>query len=79
VVEDLLRGRDALAGDLRLRRPRRLLIDDLAAQLDALVADVNGARTGDQALDLILVLSTEGAVVLDARGASTVGHECLFL
>ena len=74
VVEDLLRRRGALAGaDLRLRRPRRLFIDDLAAQLDALVADVDGAGAGDQALDLVLVLAAEGAVVLDARRAA-VGH-----
>src|SRR5207248_2308205 len=42
-------------------------VDDLAAELDALVADVDGAWTGDEAPNLILALATERAVVLNAR------------
>ena len=33
-----------------------VFLDDLAAELDALVADVDGAGAGDQPLDLVLVL-----------------------
>ena len=41
-----------------------VFLDDLAAELDALVADVDRAGAGDQPLDLVLVLAAEGAVVL---------------
>jgi len=41
----------------------QLLLDDLIAQLDALIADVN-SRTGDQLSDLILGFSAEGALEL---------------
>jgi hypothetical protein len=41
-------------------RCRKLLIDDLVAQVDALVADVH-TRPGDQLLDLPLGLATEAA------------------
>src|SRR5262249_7914239 len=59
---------DLARGDPGLVRGGRLLfVDDLAAELDALVADVDGARAGDEAPNLILALATEGAVVLDPR------------
>src|SRR5262249_8403292 len=45
---------------------RLLLLDDLAAQIHAFVADVNAARTRDEALDLILTLATEGTAVRHA-------------
>ena len=68
LLEDLLRRRRALSGaGLGLRRARRFFVDDLAAELDALVADVDGAGAGDQALDLVLALAAERAVVLHAR------------
>src|SRR5438477_6163004 len=58
---------------LRLRgctRPGlRLLVDDFLAEIDAFVADIHRARARDQSLDLILVLSAEGTVVLDAAPA----------
>ena len=44
-----------------------LFLDDLAAQVHALVADVDPARPGDQALHLILALAAEGAAVRHAR------------
>jgi hypothetical protein len=53
----------------RTRLRRGLLIDDLAAELDTLVTDVDGSGTGDQTFDLVLVLSTERAVILDASGS----------
>ena len=40
--------------------PCELLVDDLVAEIDALVADVD-ARPGDQLLDLPLRLAAEGA------------------
>src|SRR5699024_9393522 len=47
---------------LVLRRgDAQLLLDDLVAQLDALVADVH-AGPGDELLDLLLALPAEGAL-----------------
>jgi hypothetical protein len=54
VVEDavdVLRARQVL--EVELRRSGELLVDDLVAEINALVADVD-ARTGDQLLDLAL-------------------------
>jgi hypothetical protein len=48
---DLLRLRQVL--ELEARRSGQLLVDDLVAEINALVADVD-ARTGDQLLDLAL-------------------------
>ena len=50
---------------------RQLLLDDLVAEIDALVTDVD-AGTSDQLLDLLLALSAEGtlqqvAALSDAR------------
>lgn len=42
-------------------RLTELLLDDLVAQLDALVADVH-AGTGDELLDLLLGLAAEGTL-----------------
>ena len=39
----------------------QLLLDDLVAQIDALVTDVD-ARPGNELLDLLLRLPTEGAL-----------------
>jgi hypothetical protein len=55
---DLDRLRQAL--ELEGRRRGELLIDDLVAEVDALVADVD-AGPGDQLLDLALRLAAEGA------------------
>ena len=38
-----------------------LLLDDLVAEVDALVTDID-ARAGDELLDLLLALATEGAL-----------------
>src|SRR5690606_24429411 len=51
------------AAQVRVALLVELLLDDLVAQLDALVADVN-AGTGDQLLDLLLHLAAEGALEL---------------
>ena len=47
-----------------------VLLDDLAAELDALVADVDRAGPGDQTPDLVLVLAAERAVVGDPLAAA---------
>src|SRR5207237_3694109 len=74
LVEDLVdptRTRDLLTGDARLRCLEEFLVDDLAAERDALVTDVD-ALPGDEFADLILALSAEGTAVglsaLRARG-----------
>ena len=58
-LEDLLRLRQVLEADLG--GLGELLLDDVVAQLDALVADVD-ARAGDQLLDLLLGLPAEAAL-----------------
>ena len=58
-VEDLPRLGKVL--EAQLRRFVALLGDDVVAQVDALVADVD-PRTGDQLLDLLLRLPTEAAL-----------------
>ena len=69
--DDLLRGAQPrpLPLDRRAGAGLRLLVDDLLAQIDALVADVDGTGPRDQALHLILVLPAERAVVLDTASA----------
>jgi hypothetical protein len=57
-VADLARLRQVL--QLEDRRRGQLLVDDLVAEIDALVADVD-ARARDQLLDLALGLSAEAA------------------
>jgi hypothetical protein len=53
---------------------RRLVANDVVAQLDALVADEH-RRSGDELLDLVLALAAERAVQhLLARRALLVGH-----
>jgi hypothetical protein len=44
--------------EVELRRSGELLVDDLVAEIDALVADVD-TRTSDQLLDLSLTFSAE--------------------
>jgi hypothetical protein len=66
---DLLRLGERL--ELEARRGRQLLVDDLVAEIDALVADVD-AGAGDQLLDLPLGLPTETAEELLIR----VGWTC---
>jgi hypothetical protein len=56
---DLTRFRQVLQLDPTARRGQ-LLVDDLVAEVDALVADVD-AGPGDQLLDLALRLATEAA------------------
>ena len=58
--------------DVEARRCGELLVDDLVAEIDALVADVD-ARPGDQLLDLPLGLPTEGAQQL-LVGVRRSGH-----
>src|SRR5262249_54667936 len=55
---DLLRPRQV--GEVERRGSRELLVDDLVAEIDALVADVD-AGAGDQLLDLALRLPAEAA------------------
>jgi hypothetical protein len=57
-VVDLPRLREVL--QLERGRCRQLLVDDLVAEIDALVADVD-AGSGDQLLDLALGLAAEAA------------------
>jgi hypothetical protein len=57
-IADLARLREVL--QLEGRRRRQLLVDDLVAEIDALVADVD-AGSGDQLLDLALRLAAEAA------------------
>jgi hypothetical protein len=45
----------------KLRGLGELLLDDLVAEVDAFVADVD-ARTGDELLDLLLALPAERAL-----------------
>src|SRR5579859_478311 len=75
LVEDLVdppRAGDLGAARARLRRLHELFVDDLAAERDALVADVN-ALAGDELAHLVLRLAAEGAAVrLAALGRS--GH-----
>src|SRR5437879_9813726 len=71
LVEDLVdapRARDLLSEGARLRRLHELLVDDLAAERDALIADVD-ALPGDELAHLILALPAERAAV----GLATLG------
>jgi hypothetical protein len=56
--------------ELERRRSRELLVDDLVAEIDALVADVD-AGAGDQLLDLPLRLAAEAAEKLLVRFGGT--------
>src|SRR5262249_37749940 len=66
LVENITRRRD-----LALRNPRLggglLFLDDLAAQVDTLVTDVDATRPRNETLHLILALAAKGAAV---------GHAC---
>ncbi len=65
-------GRLGQLGEGDLLRGGELLLDDLVAQLDAFVADVD-AGTGDQLLDLLLGLPAEAAFEQLAAFSET-GH-----
>jgi hypothetical protein len=65
---DLTRFRQVL--QLEDRGRRQLLVDDLVAEVDALVADVY-AGAGDQLLDLALRLAAEAAEELLVRVCGT--------
>jgi hypothetical protein len=67
-VIDLARLRQVL--ELEGGRSRELLIDDLVAEIDALVADVD-AGAGNQLLDLPLRLAAEAAEELLVRFGGT--------
>ena len=73
LLEDPLGRRDLGDRELLLRGVRLFFLDDLAAQVDTLVADVDPARPGDQPVDLLLALPAERAAILDA-GRLGVGH-----
>ena len=72
---DLLRLRQVV--DVEGRRGGELLVDDLVAEIDALVADVD-ARPRDQLLDLPLRLAAEGAEELFV-GVGRACHACCLL
>jgi hypothetical protein len=59
--EDLLRLRQVELARGLLARFGETLLDDLVAELDALVADVD-ARPSDELLHLLLALATKGAL-----------------
>ena len=59
--------------ELDLGALRQLLLDDLVAEIDALVADVD-AGAGDQLLDLLLALAAERALQQVAT-VTELGHE----
>ena len=63
-VLDLVRVRELAAGGLGARRLEELLLDDLLAQVDALVADVD-ALARDELADLLLALPAEGTAIRD--------------
>jgi len=67
VIEDLvdLKGLGEVL-QLEAGRSGELLVDDLVAEIDALVADVD-TRTGDQLFDLSLGLAAEAAEKLLVR------------
>jgi ABC-type sugar transport system permease subunit len=49
-------------------------LQNISTQVNALIADVNGARAGDQLLNLILALATERALVLQPAAAAFGGR-----
>src|ERR671918_692357 len=72
---DLLRPREVV--EVELRRRGQLLVDDLVAEIDALVADVD-ARAGDELLHLPLALAAEAAEKL-LVSVGRAGHVSLLL
>ena len=60
--------------ELDLTRFGQLLLDDLVAEIDALVADVD-AGAGYQFLDLLLALPAEGALQ-QVTAVTDACHEC---
>jgi hypothetical protein len=75
-VVDLPRLREVL--ELEGRRSRQLLVDDLVAEIDALIADVDPGA-GDQLLDLPLRLAAETAEELLVRFGGTCQRKLLRL
>src|SRR5665811_941150 len=67
---DLTRFRQVLELDAAAAGRGQLLVDDLVAEVDALVADVD-AGPGDQLLDLALRLAAEAAEELLVRVCGT--------
>ena len=52
----------------------RFFVDNFAAQIDALVADVDGAGSSDEPSDLVLAFSAKRAVILTASTACCRRH-----
>src|SRR5450759_4069002 len=75
-VLDVARRRELLGRRLLARLLEELLLDDLLAQVDALVADVD-ALPGDELADLLLALAAERAAVRDLGRLSGRRHPCL--
>ena len=71
VLVDLTRLRELV--ELHLGALRELFLDDLVAEVDALVADVD-AGTGDELLDLLLALPAEGALQ-QVASVTELGHD----
>ena len=63
LIEELVDfpGLGQFPADRRLGRLAELLFDDLVAQVDALIADVD-AGAGNELLDLLLTLAAEGTL-----------------
>jgi hypothetical protein len=60
------RSGDLVGEELVLLRGGALFFDDLATQVDALVADIDASRPGDQPPDLLLALAAERAAIGEA-------------
>src|SRR5207245_11328834 len=74
LVEDALGWRNLGDRQLLLGRAGLLFLNDLAAQIDALVADIHATGPRDEAVDLLLALAAVAAAILHARGPPAVCH-----
>jgi hypothetical protein len=60
------RRRDFVGEELVLLRRCAFFFDDLATEVDALVADIDAGGPGNQPPDLLLTLTAEGATISEA-------------